>query len=91
MSGWQGTPGPWSIAEKQAGANGAAIIAVGNIRVATISYKADKSMAQKWADAHGVAAVPQLVEALAWIAQYTHEEAVKRRAREALKAAGVEL
>ena len=100
MTGWKGTPGPWKV-------HGSAIVAPSGEICSTPDFNGGDGKEQLLADRKGIAAVPQLVEALEWIvtiatANLEQDDKLRTqgartlnriadRAEEALKAAGVEL
>jgi hypothetical protein len=57
------TPGPWEISKSASSINGARILSVDKW-VASVTRKADKPFDQKIADAHLIAAAPELYEEL---------------------------
>lgn len=64
MTGWQGTPGPWGIAPET---NGTELVAYSTNpwRVRAVIVRGDMHSNPNWRhDTKGMAAVPQLVEAL---------------------------
>lgn len=59
------TPGPWTL-KLNSGINGARIVGAGGELVANVTRFADKSTGQKRADAHLIAAAPDLLAAMKW-------------------------
>ena len=62
------TPGPWRIVRargaSKAAINGAQIRTEAGLQIASITHVADKPISQKEADAHLIAAAPEMYEAL---------------------------
>lgn len=58
------TPGPWTITTTMS-SNGINVVDPSGFRVVTLPRRADRAVVVKWADAHLIAASPDLYAALA--------------------------
>ena len=91
---WQGTPGPWHISDFEPNAGGTDRVVMGADGYG-VAWLHGRSVEEHETDAHAIAAVPQLVEALLAVDDMfsmpgrINKTTVRDKVRDALRAAKV--